>query len=309
MIVSDIQRCSLHDGPGIRTTVFLKGCNLRCRWCHNPETIAPRPELQFFPDRCVGCGACLEACPRGAHAEADGGRRFDRDLCVACGQCAAGCYADALVMVGREMGADEVLAEVAADREFYRGSGGGVTISGGEPLFQRDATDEILRACRAEGIHTAIETNLAWPWERVASVLPVTDLLMMDIKLMDPARHEQWTGEGNEQVLDNARRLSAEQVALIVRTPVVEGVNADAAEIGRVADFIRDFPNLLYYELLTYHPLGAGKYESLGLDYPPADLAPPSPEAMATLADAARRRGVEVRCGEGRRTASQGSAT
>ncbi len=299
MIVSDIQRFSVHDGPGIRTTVFLKGCNLRCLWCHNPETLRPEAEVQFVPGRCVGCGACLSACPNKAHTLTDGSRRFDRSLCEACGRCAAGCYARALVMVGREMTVEQVMAEVAADREFYDSSGGGVTLSGGEPLFQLDAAVELLRACKAEGIHTAIETNLDWPWSHVAAVLAVTDLVMLDIKLMDPAAHRRWTGSGNERVLANARRLSGDGAAIIVRTPVIGGVNATAGEIGKIADFVSGLEGLLYYELLAYNLLGMSKYEGLGVEPPAEEFARPDGAAMAALANEARRRGVEVRCRDG----------
>ena len=299
MIVSDIQRFSIHDGPGIRTTVFLKGCNLRCHWCHNPETLRQEAEVQFVPGRCVGCGACLSACPNQAHSLTDGSRRFDRSLCEACGRCAAGCYARALAMVGRDMTVEQVMAEVSADREFYDNSGGGVTLSGGEPLFQPDAASELLAACKAEGIHTAIETNLAWPWSRVEAVLPVTDLVMLDIKLMDPAEHRRWTGAGNEQVLANARRLSAEGVPTIVRTPVIGGVNATAGKIGKIADFVSGLEGLLYYELLAYNLLGMSKYEGLGMEPPAEEFARPGAAAMESLAAEAGRRGVEVRCRDG----------
>jgi len=294
-IVTDIQRFSVHDGPGIRTTVFLKGCNLRCAWCHNPETLRPGPQLQVLPDKCIGCDACLEACPRDAH-EVTGGRRvFHRDRCTACGACAEVCYSGALVLVGREMTAREVMAEVLEDRVFYENSGGGVTLSGGEPLCQREFTLDILGRARAEGIHTAVETNLAAPWQDVAALLPVTDLFLVDVKVMDPAEHERWTGEPNESVLENARRLSREGVPMVVRTPVVPGVNDTVEQVGAVADFIRGFGCLEYYELLPYHPLGTGKYRSLGMDYAMEGLARPEADVMQALAAAAGERGMAVR--------------
>ncbi len=294
-IVSDIQRCSFHDGAGIRTTVFLKGCNLHCAWCHNPECHRPGPELQFFSEKCIGCGACLTACRQGAHVVEDGRRRFLRELCVACGACARSCYAGALVLVGREMEAREVSAEVLEDRAFYESSGGGITLSGGEPLCQHEFAAEVLALAKSEGIHTAIETNMAWPWEHAADVLCVTDLVMMDIKMMDAARHEEWTGASNEQVLANARRLSEGPQALVVRTPVVPGVNDTPGEIAAIAELIRDFPNLEHYELLPYHPLGTSKYRGLGMEYPLEGLQSPAPDHMRTLAAAARGSGIEVR--------------
>ena len=295
-IVTDIQRFSVHDGPGIRTTVFLKGCNLRCAWCHNPETLRPGPQLQVLPDKCIGCDACLEACPRDAHEVTDGRRVFHRDRCTACGACAEVCYSGALVLIGRETTADEVMAEVLEDRVFYENSGGGVTLSGGEPLCQGEFALDILCRARAEGIHTAVETNLAAPWQDVAAMLPVTDLFLVDVKVMDSAEHERWTGKPNELVLENARRLSREGVPMVVRTPVVPGVNDTVEQIGAVADFFtRDFGNLEYYELLPYHPLGTGKYHSLGMDYAMEGLARPEPDVMQALAAAAGQRGIAVR--------------
>jgi len=271
-IVTDIQRFSVHDGPGIRTTVFLKGCNLRCAWCHNPETLLPGPQLQVLPAKCIGCGACL-----------------------ACGACAAVCYAGALVLVGREMTAEAVVAEVLEDRPFYEESAGGVTVSGGEPLAQRAFAVEVLRRCRDEGLHTAVETNLAAPWEHVAEFLPVTDLFMVDVKLMDGEAHERWTGAPNDEILANVRRLAHQEQPMVVRTPVVPGVNDTREEIGAVADLIRTFPNLAYYELLPYHPLGTGKYRSLGMEYRLAHLERPSREQMDDLARTAGERGIAVR--------------
>jgi len=187
------------------------------------------------------------------------------------------------------------MAEVLEDRVFYENSGGGVTLSGGEPLFQRAFALDILGRARAEGIHTAVETNLASPWQDVAALLPVTDLFLVDVKVMDSAEHERWTGEPNELVLENARRLSREGVPMVVRTPVVPGVNVTVEEIGAVADFIRGFGNLEYYELLPYHPLGTGKYHSLGMEYAMEGVARPEPDVMQALAAAAGDRGIVVR--------------
>jgi len=294
-IVSDIQRFSVHDGPGIRTTVFLKGCQMRCRWCHNPESFSAEPQLQLFPDKCIGCEACINACPNHAHARQDDGRIFKRALCAACGNCSRCCYAEALVLVGREMTADDVLADVMHDKAYYLDSHGGVTLSGGEPLCQVDFARDILRLCQSEGIHTAIETNLAWPWQHVASVLDVTDLVIADIKVMDPEEHVKWTEVSNEQVLDNVLRLERSEKPLIVRTPVVPGVNDTPEQIGAIADFIAPLSCLVCYDLLPLHPLGAGKYESLGMDCRAADLPMPSAAAMRKLAEEARERGITVR--------------
>lgn len=305
-IITDVQRFSVHDGPGIRTTVFLKGCNMHCGWCHNPETILPRPELQVTAGNCIACGACLKACPRGAHAEADGQRRFDRQLCVACGRCAQGCYAEALKVVGRPVTAEQVLAEVLEDQPFYsqsagavkfrgRAMPGGVTLSGGEPLFQREFCVEVLRLCRQAGVHTAIETNMAWPWEDVESVLPYVDLLMADIKVMDPRLHAEWTGVPNCRVLENVQRLAGQDLPLIVRTPVIPNVNDCSKEIGRIAEFIAGLPNLLYYELLPYHPLGLSKYASLGQESRIPEGRQLNRDKVSYLAMVARERGIEVR--------------
>ena len=296
-IVTDIQRFSIHDGPGIRTTVFLKGCNLHCFWCHNPETLDPRPQLQLYLDRCIGCGECFQRCPHGAHVLVDGQREFHRELCVVCGTCVDTCYAEALVLVGKHKTAEEVVEEVLRDRPFYETSEGGVTLSGGEPLLQLDFAYAILERCRREGVHTAIETAANFPWERVASILPVTDLVMMDIKLFDSARHREYTGVANERILANAVRLGEQPQPLIVRTPIVPGVNDTPEDVTAIAGFVAKLPNLLYYELLPFHPLATGKYEALGLDYRARGLKALPKEAMETLAGMARRFGVKVRHG------------
>jgi len=294
-LVADIQRFSVHDGPGIRTTVFLKGCDFRCPWCQNPETIRPVPELQVLPERCIGCGACLEACPNGARVKEGGSIRHLRERCRACGRCARTCYARALVVIGREMDPAEVLAEVLEDAPYYGNSGGGMTLSGGEPLCQPEFSRELLEGAKSAGVHTAVETNLAAAWEKVAALLPFTDFFMVDIKLTDAARHREWTGAPNDRILENVRRLSGEGKPILVRTPVVPGVNDDPGTIGAVADLVRSFPSLVAYELLPYHPLGTGKYRGLGIECRFDGVRSPDPDRMKSLAGEAARRGIAVR--------------
>ena len=297
-LVTNIQRFSIHDGPGIRTTVFLKGCNLRCFWCHNPEDIRPAAEVQFFPERCIACEACVEACDKGAHLFLeDGCHLFLRDLCDACGACIDTCYAKGLVLVGSRMNTAQVVNEVMQDQAFYTESGGGITISGGEPLLQFDFTYDILARCRELGIHTAIETAANFPWERVAAILPVTDLVMMDIKHMDSETHRRCTGAPNERILSNARRLGQEAQPLIIRTPIVPGVNDSVEQVSAIASFVAQLPNLLYYELLPYHPMAKSKYRSLDLVYQAEELVSPSREKVAELAAAAEAQGIRVRTG------------
>lgn len=294
-VVSHIQRFSLHDGPGIRTTVFLKGCQMRCRWCHNPETYRAEPEIQWFAERCIGCGACLGRCTHDGHAIVDGRHVFHRDRCVGCGRCAETCYARSLVLVGETKTVEEVVQEVLADQEFYKTSGGGVTISGGEPLMQPEFTQAVLEQCRHEGIHTAVETNLARPWSYIEPLIPVVDLFLTDLKLLDDAQHREWTGVSNQQTLDNLRRVDGQGKPIVVRTPVVGGVNDRPDVIAAIADWLATLSNVRLYELLPYHPLGTAKAEALGLAAGVDRFETPSRQCLEQLAAAARRPGFEVK--------------
>lgn len=293
-VITHIQRFSVHDGPGIRTTVFLKGCQMHCPWCHNPETYRRQPEIQVFPGRCIGCKVCAEVCPQGAHEFGEAGHVYNRQRCVACGRCVETCYAKSLVLVGQTRTAEEVVAEVLADRPFYEPAGG-VTVSGGEPLVQAEFTRAILELCRQEGIHTAVETNLAWPWEVVAWLVPVVDLFLVDIKLLDEADHRTWTGMSNAQTLENLRRLDALGKSLVIRTPVIGGVNDEPEQIEAIADFLATLDQVQQYDLLPYHPLGLGKYDALGLDGPRPEFHTPTAARLETLAARAARPGFVVK--------------
>jgi pyruvate formate lyase activating enzyme len=303
-VVTNIQRFSIHDGPGIRTTVFMKGCNLRCFWCHNPETWHLKPELQVFPQKCIGCGACLEVCPNEAHVMTEEGKQFIRERCEGCGACADVCYAGALVLVGERVSVDDVLEEVLADRAFYESSGGGVTLSGGEPTLQMDFAYEILSRSREAGLHTAIETNAHCRWEDLERLLTVTDLVMTDIKHMDSEVHREAVGVSNERILENHRRLMKTDKPVIFRTPVIPTVNASDEAIDAIAAYIRELGEIRAeagseggmprLELLPFHKLASDKFRSLDLDYQAEDLTAPDKEAMAAWVEVARAHGIDV---------------
>ena len=288
-MITDIQRFSLNDGPGIRTTVFLKGCPLACAWCHNPESLQPRAQLLTYPQNCNGCGACLAACHTGARAMREGALSLDRALCTACGACADVCFTGALVLSGKALTAEQVVDEVCKDKPYYDRSGGGVTLSGGEALMQPQLCEEILTLCRARGIATAIETSLGVPWASLAKLLPLLDLIMLDIKLLDDAAHRRWVGASNAPILENLARLARTDTPLIIRTPIIPGVNDTEETVAAIAAHIADIPHLRCYELLNFNPLGDGKYAALDMSNPFAEARPLPDPRMRALADAAMR--------------------
>ncbi len=296
--IFDIQRFSIHDGPGIRTTIFFKGCSLRCFWCHNPEGIHSKPQIQFYPERCIACGECVGVCPEGAQELTANGRAYHREACVTCGQCVKRCDAEGLLMVGREITAAEATAEALRDRTFYETSGGGVTLSGGEPLIQPAFARAVLTACKAADIHTAIETCAQVSWQALEDVLPVTDLFMIDLKQMDPERHRAATGSSNQRILENVTRLAEAGKPIIFRVPVVPTVNDTPADIAAIAHFVAGLagraPGEIRLELLPFHRLAADKYRSLGLEYRAADLTAPSKDDMTSLWEAARATGAPL---------------
>jgi len=258
--IFDIQRFCTHDGPGIRTVVFLQGCPLRCSWCHNPEGWTPRGQVAIYPSKCIGCGRCADVCRNDAVA--------DRGRCVSCGACCEACPSESRRLIGRIATADEVIATAMRDQPFYVTSGGGVTLSGGEPLSQPEFSCGLLRQLKERGAHTAVETSGFTDWETLVRISPLTDLFLYDIKLLDSSRHAELCGVGNEQILANARRLSQSGAHIVFRTPVVPGVNDGAEEMRRIGEFVASLPGLHQHELLPYHGIGAGKYAALGLEVP-----------------------------------------
>ena len=267
-IISQITRSSLHDGPGIRSVVYLKGCNLRCLWCHNPETQSGQTELLERPERCIQCGRCLAACPWNCRTLSDGQMVWQRDQCRSCMRCADVCPNEAIVICGETMTEQDVFTEISKDQGYYQASGGGVTFSGGECLLYPEFVRSTALLCRETGIHTAVESALSVSWSAVAQVIDVIDLFMVDIKHPDNAMHQQLTGGSNRLVLDNIARLSACHQAVQIRIPLIPSINDDSACLTAIADFINTCgPGIQSVELLRYNTMGQGKYLALGRSY------------------------------------------
>lgn len=262
-LIFNIMRFSLHDGPGIRTTVFLKGCPLSCWWCHNPEGRSSKPELMFFESRCVRSGECVKVCPDGATFLENGGVRIT-DACRGCGTCVDACAAGARELAGRWVSAGEVMEEIERDRVFWEEAGGGVTFSGGEPLFQPQFLEALLEACRERNIHTTVETCGYASKRVVLRLAPKIDLFLFDLKLLDSGKHRLHTGRGNELILSNIRALAETRRDLIIRYPVIPGVNADEENVGQMIQFLGEL-ELRRVDLLPYHSTGAEKYRRLRL--------------------------------------------
>lgn len=273
-LISNIQRYSLHDGPGIRTTVFLKGCPLRCAWCHNPENISPRPQLRVIQTLCLQCGQCRTACPRGADSQA----------CEACRQCLPACPTSARVLVGSVMTLEELMELILKDRIFFEDSQGGVTFSGGEPLFQSEFLKSLLLACRQSGLHTTVDTCGFTRWPQMAELVPWTNLFLYDLKLMDERRHQEFCGASNRPILDNLRQLSQVHDHIWIRIPLLPGLNDGPEELDAMAHLAAGLAGVRQVHLLPYHRLGQQKHPADSQAGRVSDLAPPSEETVQAAA-------------------------
>jgi pyruvate formate lyase activating enzyme len=282
--IFDIRRYSIHDGPGIRTTVFFKGCPLHCQWCHNPESQSREPHLFFRPQRCIRCWSCLDACPHSGISNEEDIPHTDQEVCQVCGSCVEACPSQAREIAGREMTVSQVMAEVRRDIPFYDESGGGVTFSGGEPLLQRPFLLELLKECKREDIHTALDTSGYATWESLDSLRGYVDLFLYDLKLMDDDRHLAYTGVSNRLILENLWTLASLGDAIILRIPIIPGVNDDQATLREMGEFAARLPGLKRVDLLPYHPTGVDKYQRLKMDYQLGELQTPADEEMLGFA-------------------------
>ncbi len=270
--IFNIQRFCINDGPGIRTTVFIKGCPLNCLWCHNPESKSTRPELFYDRKKCVGCGKCIAACPNGCHTITENGHILDRNNCNKCFACAEVCFAEALEKTGYEISPEEAIDEVLKDAAFYENSGGGLTVSGGEPMAQFDFTYQLLKKAKEKGLHVCMETCGFASSENYRKIAPLVDIFLFDYKITDKDEHKKYTGVSNEKILENLKILDSLGAKTVLRCPIIPTVNDKKEHLLGIAKTANRLQNILGIEIEPYHPLGSGKSDMLGKDYPLGDL-------------------------------------
>ena len=293
-VITNIQRYSLHDGPGLRTLLFLKGCPLSCLWCSNPETQKAEPELLYSPSQCIACGACAEVCPQGAFKKMGDTINLDHTVCTSCGLCAEECPTGAASMSGYTISIDEALTTLEADVVFFKNSGGGVTISGGEPALYPDFTARLIQVLKQRGIHTAVETCGFPPWESLQAAVEQADLVLYDLKAVDPKLHVDCTGADNSTILENAGKLAGKK-ELIFRVPIIPGYTASGKNLADIAGFVHALGTGNEVHLLPYHSFGSGKYRGLGKQYLLEGTKPPSEEELASYLDLFEGYSIPVR--------------
>lgn len=297
-IFFDVKHYAIHDGPGIRTTFFFKGCPLHCWWCHNPEGINPEPELMFRSNRCLPeCRLCVHSCPHHALAKNNGSLQIDASLCRMAGACAEICPTLALQKIGYRMSAAEAMTIIEKDRVFQETSHGGVTFSGGEPLTQPLFLEELLDACRRQGIHTIVDTSGQAPYETLDRIRTRVDLFFYDLKLMDAERHTEMTGVSNQLILENLEKLAHSGSKIRIRIPVITGVNTTPEEISAMIDFVSSLPEIKDISLLPYHTMGGQKYQRLSRPQPHPEIQTPTKETLEGIQAQFERGGFRVKIG------------
>lgn len=292
--ISNIQRFSLDDGEGIRTTVFFKGCNLRCRWCHNPECIGSKPVLQYAISKCESCQKCVYICKYGVHSFKDGKHIIDRKKCILCGKCAEGCSNEALEIVGKKYSCNEVMKIILKDIQYYRHSNGGITFSGGEPMLALPLLKQLLVACKEHNLNTAVDTAANVKFEDYADIMAYTDVFLIDLKIWDEERHRYYTGVSNRLIKENIKRISDAGKRIIIRTPVIGSVNDSFEELSKMADFLKDIKMVELVQLLPYHQYGVGKYNLIGVESEQNEFYVPNEDFMRSALEVYKKRGINV---------------
>jgi pyruvate formate lyase activating enzyme len=298
-MIFDVRKYSIHDGPGIRTTVFFKGCPLSCWWCHNPEGQDSRPELVYRKSRCIGCGECVKSCKRGAISLLSGYISVDRADCLVCGNCSNACSSDALSIAGKLMSVKEVLEEIEKDQAFYEESGGGVTFSGGEPLMQPDFLNALLKECAERAIHTTMDTCGHARYEIIRRIRGKVDLFLYDLKTLDSRKHRKYAGVSNQQILRNLKKLAENGSQIVISFPIIPGINDDDKNVTRTAEFVGSLPNIQQVNLLPYHRAGIEKYKSLGKPYKLDKIQPPSNKKIESIKEKIEAFGIKAAVGGG----------